>query len=178
MTTERYLLDTCVMFLLARGEEPGRVIDQRFGLSSAAERPLVSIVTHAELHLLALSNGWGVKKMSALAATLANVVTVEILSGPIPEAYVELALASRRHRPSARTMTDNDLWIAATAKVARATLLTTDKDFTHLSPNHCRVVLIDPHTGTPQEISNGQEEEGNRVGRRHRGDARLRHGRR
>ncbi len=41
-------------------------------------------------------------------------------------------------------MTDNDLWIAATAKVARATLLTTDKDFTHLSPNHCRVVLIDP----------------------------------
>jgi tRNA(fMet)-specific endonuclease VapC len=137
MTTERYLLDTCVMFLLARGEEPGRLIDQRFGLSSAAERPLVSIVSHAELHLLALSNGWGVKKLSALAATLANVVTVELLSGPIPEAYVEMALASRRHRPSARKMTDNDLWIAATAKVTRATLLTTDKDFTHLSPNHC-----------------------------------------
>jgi len=82
--------------------------------------------------------------MSALAAALANVVTVELLSGPMPEAYVEMALASRRHRPSARVMTDNDLWIAATAKVARATLLTTDKDFTHLSPNHCRVVLIDP----------------------------------
>ncbi|MBE2253165.1 MAG: PIN domain-containing protein [Myxococcus sp.] len=176
--TERYLLDTSVMMLLVRGEEPARVIDQRFGLSSAAERPLVSIVTHAELHLLALSNGWGVKKMSALAATLANVVTVEILSGSILEAYVALSLASRRHRPSARAMSDNDLWIAATAKVAHATLLTTDKDFTHLSPNHCRVVLIDPHTGTPQEISNGQEEEGNRVGRRHRGDAGLRHGRR
>ena len=176
--TERYLLDTSVMMLLVRGEEPGRAVDQRFGLSSAAEPPLVSIVTHAELHLLALSNGWGVKKMSALAATLANVVTVEILSGPIPEAYVEMALASRRHRPSARTMTDNDLWIAATAKVARATLLTAGKDFPHLSPKHCSIVFIDPHTGTPQELSNGQEEEENRVGRRHRGDARVRHGRR
>jgi tRNA(fMet)-specific endonuclease VapC len=176
--TERYLLDTSVMMLLVRGEEPGRAVDQRFGLSSAAEPPLVSIVTHAELHLLALSNGWGVKKMSALAATLANVVTVEILSGPIPEAYVEMALASRRHRPSARTMTDNDLWIAATAKVARATLLTVDKDFPHLSPKHCSIVFIDPHTGTPQELSNGQEEEENRVGRRHRGDAWVRHGRR
>lgn len=47
--TERYLLDTSVMMLLVRGEEPGRAIDQRFGLSSATERPLVSIVTHAEL---------------------------------------------------------------------------------------------------------------------------------
>jgi tRNA(fMet)-specific endonuclease VapC len=178
MTTERYLLDTSVMLLLARGEEPGRGIDQRFGLSSAAERPLVSIVTHAELQVLALSNCWGMKRMSALAAALANMVTIEILSGPIPEAYIALALASRRHRPSARTMTDNDLWIAATAKVARATLLTADKDFPHLSPKHCSIVFIDPHTGTPQEISNGQEEEGNRVGRRNRGDARVRHGRR
>ncbi len=45
----------------------------------------MSIVTHAELHVLALSNGWGMKRMSALAAALANVITVEFLSGPIPE---------------------------------------------------------------------------------------------
>jgi predicted nucleic acid-binding protein len=59
MTTERYLLDTSVMLLLVRGEEPGRAIDQRFGLSTAAERPLVSIVTYAELQVLARRNHWG-----------------------------------------------------------------------------------------------------------------------
>ena len=34
---------------------------------------------------------------------------------------------------SARNMGKNDLWIAATAKVLEATLITTDKDFAHLS---------------------------------------------
>ena len=143
MTTERYLLDTSVMLLLIRGGEPGRTVDQRFGLSTAAKRPFVSIVTHAELQVLARGNGWGRAKIEALATALANVVTIDVRSGPLLEAYASIELASRQHRPSARTMSHHDLWIAATAKVARATLLTTDKDFTHLSPNHCRVVLID-----------------------------------
>ena len=176
MTTERYLLDTSVMLLLVRGEEPGRAIDQRFGLSTAAERPLVSIVTHAELQVLARSNAWGSAKLHALATALAGVITVDVLGGPVVEAYIAMELASRRHRPRARTMSNNDLWIAATAKVGRATLLTADKDFPHLSPKHCRIVFIDPHTGTPQEVSNGQEEEDrSRVGRRSRSDARVRH---
>jgi tRNA(fMet)-specific endonuclease VapC len=36
---------------------------------------------------------------------------------------------------SARNMGKNDIWIAATARVLGATLLTTDKDFNHLLPN-------------------------------------------
>ncbi len=173
MTAERYLLDTSVLLLLVRGGERGRAIDQRFGLSTAAGRPFVSVVTHAELQVLAIRNGWGPAKMEALAAVLANVVTIDVRrSGPLLEAYVAVELASRQHRPSARTMSHNDLWIAATAKVARATLLTTDRDFTHLSPDHCRVVLIDL-----QENANGQDEEDrNRVGGRGRSHARLRHG--
>jgi tRNA(fMet)-specific endonuclease VapC len=72
------------------------------------------------------------------------VVTIDVQSGPLLDAYDAIELASQLHGPSARPMSHNDMWIAATAKVARATLLTTDKDFSHLSPNHCRVVLIDP----------------------------------
>jgi tRNA(fMet)-specific endonuclease VapC len=144
MTTERYLLDTSVMLKLVRGGEPARWLDQEFGLSSASLRPLVSIVTHAELKVLAQRNRWGPAKMQSLANALANVATINIRSGALLDAYVSVDLASRQHRPSARTLSHHDLWIAATAKVARATLLTTDKDFTHLSPSHCRVVLIDP----------------------------------
>lgn len=41
-------------------------------------------------------------------------------------------------------MGKNDLWIAACAKAAGATLLTTDNDFTHLIPGHLDVEVIDP----------------------------------
>ncbi len=142
---DRYLLDTSVMLTLVRGGEPAWWLDQEFGLSSASLRPLVSIVTHAELKVLAQRNRWGPAKMKSLANALANVATINIRGGALLDAYISVELASRQHRPSARTMSHNDLWIAATAKVARATLLTTDKDFSHLSPNCCRVVLIDPY---------------------------------
>lgn len=141
--TDRYLLDTSVMLLLIRGGEPGLAIEQRFGLRTTTVRPFVSIVTRAELQVLARRNGWGPAKLAALATALANVVTINIRSGSLLEAYVAMELASRQHRPSARTLSHHDLCIAATAKVARATLLTTDNDFAHLSPNHCRVVLVD-----------------------------------
>lgn len=47
---------------------------------------------------------------------------------------------------SARNMGKNDLWIAASAIVLKATLLTTDKDFDHLSPSFINIDLIDIST--------------------------------
>jgi len=41
-------------------------------------------------------------------------------------------------------MGKNDLWIAATAHVTGATLLTTDKDFDHLDPQFLVRVWINP----------------------------------
>ena len=38
----------------------------------------------------------------------------------------------------------NDLWIAATAKALDAHLVTTDKDFDVLHPDHLRRTWIDP----------------------------------
>lgn len=43
-----------------------------------------------------------------------------------------------------RSMGDNDVWIAATAYITKATLLTTDKDFDHLDPLFIRRDWIDP----------------------------------
>ena len=39
---------------------------------------------------------------------------------------------------------DNDLWIAATAQITGTTLLTTDKDYDHLSPFYIQRDWIDP----------------------------------
>ena len=41
-------------------------------------------------------------------------------------------------------MGKNDLWIAATASAATATLLTTDKDFNHLPSSLLTCQWIDP----------------------------------
>jgi predicted nucleic acid-binding protein len=45
---------------------------------------------------------------------------------------------------TARNMGKNDLWIAATASVQSATLITTDKDFDHLNGVFLPVIYVDP----------------------------------
>jgi tRNA(fMet)-specific endonuclease VapC len=47
-------------------------------------------------------------------------------------------------------MGKNDLWIAASAAVTSAVLMTTDKDFDHLHPQRIQRLLIDPSFGGPQ----------------------------
>ena len=44
-------------------------------------------------------------------------------------------------------MGKNDLWIAASAAVTGAILMTTDKDFNHLHPGLIERILIDPAFG-------------------------------
>jgi predicted nucleic acid-binding protein len=45
---------------------------------------------------------------------------------------------------SSRNMGKNDIWIAATASVLNATLVTTDADFDHLNGVFLTVAYIDP----------------------------------
>ena len=62
------------------------------------------------------------------------------------DAYVEIDLDSQNHADGARNMGKNDLWIAACAKAAGATLLTTDKDFNHLEETMVSVAFIAPES--------------------------------
>ena len=140
--TETYVLDTNVVLLLARGGPQGQAIAQGFGLLVGGVRPLISVVTHGEMWVLAERNDWGEKKRTFLRQLLDNLVTVEI-SQPVIDAYVAIDLASHKHADGARNMSKNDLWIAATASAARAVLLTTDKDFAHLEPALLRHHYVD-----------------------------------
>lgn len=113
MSEPLYLLDTNVLLFLARGGALGQHIDARFGLRAARQRPLVCVVSHGEVWVL--------------------------------------ALISQAHPEGARNMGKNDLWIAASAKAAGATLLTTDGDFDHLIPDHLAGVVIDPKVAAANE---------------------------
>jgi predicted nucleic acid-binding protein len=74
---------------------------------------------------------------------LDSLVTIDLNDQSILDGYVEMDRACRAAAGGARNLGDNDLWIASTARAAEAVLLTTDKDFLPLHPDHCLVQYID-----------------------------------
>ena len=147
MSQRIYLLDTNIILALVRGGNLGQHLDQRFDLRRATQRPLISVVSLGEVHVLAQRNQWGEAKRKALATALDNLVVVDINHPLVISTYVELDLISQRHPAGARNMGKNDLWIAACTKAAGATLLTTDGDFSHLIPEHLDGKIVSPSPG-------------------------------
>lgn len=76
-----------------------------------------------------------------LRTWLRRLIAVPIPNRNIVDAYVEIDYYSRAQ---GRKMGKNDLWIAATARVEAATLLTTDQDFDHLPQSLVKHIYIDP----------------------------------
>ena len=144
-----YLLDTSVLLLLVRAGGIGNSLRSAYRLDDPIMRPLVSIVSHGEIRVLADRNRWGPDKQKTLQDLLDSLATVRIDAQAIVDAYVELALVSQRHAEGARAISDNDLWIAATTKAAGAVLLTADKDFLHFHPQHLAVEFIDQGSPLP-----------------------------
>ncbi|HET8774302.1 MAG TPA: PIN domain-containing protein [Thermoanaerobaculia bacterium] len=73
---------------------------------------------------------------------LRELVMVAIDSRPVLERFGELHAWTRS---AGRALSDNDLWIAATAAATGAHLVTTDKDFDPLHPKQIRRTFIDEH---------------------------------
>jgi tRNA(fMet)-specific endonuclease VapC len=141
-----YLLDTNILVHLIRGKAVGLAIEAHFGLRGALHRCVISVVTVGEMYALARQWTWGPAKLADLNKLLSQVVSVDVNHPDILAAYGELDDLSDR---AGRSMGKNDVWIAATAKVSGATLLTTDADFDHLHPAHLNRIRIDGQTGAP-----------------------------
>jgi tRNA(fMet)-specific endonuclease VapC len=140
-TSVGYLLDTNILLALIRGKELGEAIDQQYGLRSSLNRSMICVVTAGEMLSLARQCEWGQTKLDEMQALLDEVVWIDINHPDILDAYGEIDHASRSQ---GRKMGKNDVWIAATAKVAKTTLLTTDLDFDHLQKKHLDLIWIDP----------------------------------
>ena len=125
-----YLLDTNVLVALVRAGALGGYIDSTYQPRQARFKPLVSVVSVGEMLSLARQFAWGPKKIAEISHLVENLVVEDINTPEILAAYGEIDCASRS---IGRKMGKNDVWIAATARVAGATLLTTDSDFDHLS---------------------------------------------
>jgi tRNA(fMet)-specific endonuclease VapC len=141
-----YLLDTNILLALIRANPLGQVIDQRYGLRAALNRSMICVVTIGEMLSLVRQFNWGQKKRDELQLLLNEVVCLDINHPDILDAYGEIDHISTKQ---GRKFGKNDAWIAATAKVTGATLLTTDRDFDHLHGSHLDRIWIDPSTTPP-----------------------------
>ena len=145
-----YVLDSNVFVGYVRDASYSRYIDQEYDPLGSNNIALISVVTKGELQSLAYQFDWGKQKKSTLQRLLNSVNAVPVQSMDIIDRYAEIDAFSQNKLPdrplgnSDRNMGKNDVWIAATASVINATLLTTDADFDHLHDEFLNRVYIDP----------------------------------
>lgn len=146
----KFLLDTGIVLGYARSAGYAEDVDKKFDIF--ANTPLVSVVSKGEIYALAIQRNWGSNKLKLLDELLRKLPVVDINDDQLIKRYAEIdaySLGKNSAKPlpkghTARPMGKNDLWIAATASVVKAALLTTDHDFDHLNTTFLEVVYIDP----------------------------------
>lgn len=145
----RYVLDTNILLHYLRESELSVKIDTQYKpLDSTAHDAILCVVSVGEIKALAKINHWGERKLGKLEMLLEELIITDINTEDLIERYAEIdafshgKLIERPLNMTARNMGKNDLWIAATASILNATLLTTDFDFNHLHQEYLSVECI------------------------------------
>jgi predicted nucleic acid-binding protein len=145
-----YVLDTNVLVHTLRNSTTFQVIEQNYDPYSVHNAALISTVSIGELYSLAKRNRWGINLLQKLQHLLTHVQPIAVEGIDLMDAYSDIDAFSQGKHPSLRlgrsalNMGKNDLWIAATATVFQATLLTTDQDFNHLNDQFFKIEYISP----------------------------------
>jgi len=135
-----YLIDTNIIVHFVRASITYERLDESIPLFSNNLDVYFSEVSVGEILSISKRNRWGSKKIERMETLLDSLTLFPISYSGIYEAYADIDAYSQSNHPTlslpqgmtARNMGKNDLWIAATAHILRATLVTTDKDFDHL----------------------------------------------
>lgn len=150
MESETYVFDTGIVVGYARDAPYARHVDAQFNPIVGDHITVVSVVSRGELFSLAYQFGWGEQKREELRRQLDRITTVGINQHEIISRYAEIDAYSQNELPdrplgtSDRNMGKNDVWIAATASVLDATLITIDTDFDHLHDKFLYRIYVDP----------------------------------
>lgn len=143
------VLDTNMLLLRLRVTNKWDDLKERYSFDNPSIVPAISAVTIGELLSISKRNNWGNRKLKMLEELLQEFLIIPIDSDILLETYAEIDTFSQGKSTkyqanfSARNMGKNDLWIAATASVLNAKLLTTDKDFAHLDKVFLALEIIE-----------------------------------
>lgn len=100
----------------------------------------INVVTVAELQAGRRRDRWGRRKVAQAERSLAAFRSVT-LEDPHLEEWARLRVAAWEHGIA---ISDNDLWIAATASTSRSPLVTCDRDHVRIAPELGVEVLFFP----------------------------------
>ncbi len=145
MTAPLYLLDTNVLVHFVRASAVWARVRDVYQPLTTDPRPIISVVTAGEVRSLALQWKWGQKKLDQMEFALGFFKAVTIHEPDVIRAYATIDAFCEENGQS---LGKNDVWIAATAAVTGARLLTTDRDFDRLSPLFLERDWINPDTNT------------------------------
>jgi tRNA(fMet)-specific endonuclease VapC len=143
-----YLLDTNIVILYLRSHLTAQEIDEKYNPLGAENTALLSVVSVGELRALGLMNKWGKARMKRLEALLSELLIMDINAEKVIELYAKIDAYSQNRlegkplNDTPRNMGKNDVWIAATAAVTQAKLITVDKDFAHLDGKYLEVICL------------------------------------
>jgi len=136
-----YLIDTNIIVHFVRDLALYKAVENDYQIFESPNKVVISEVSIGEIYSLSKRNRWGERRMERLERFLSSLTVAPISYHPdIYRAYAIIDAYSQSKHPTfslpqgmtARNMGKNDVWIAATAYILRATLVTTDKDFDHL----------------------------------------------
>lgn len=145
----RYFLDTNILLLYLREDVKAKELEAQYNILESENLALISIVSKGELRALALKNQWGSRRIAQLEEFLNQFFIVDINAEDIINRYAEIdaysqgKLSRRSSEFTSRNMGKNDMWIAATASVAKAKFFTTDKDFQHLDGSFIDLIYVE-----------------------------------
>lgn len=144
-----YFLDTnIILYLLYEKTSVLTAINDAFDVFSVENEAVISVVSLAEIESYAIRAKWDDAQQQTVNSFLQKVIIANINSREIISRYAEIDVYSRNKLTELprgvkpHKMGKNDLWIAATASVLNATLLTTDKDYMHLNGVYIAVETI------------------------------------
>ena len=134
----RFQFDTNIALHYLRKSSVMQTVESLFAPFAPGQEPFLSAVSIGELRSIAIQNNWGEPRKQQLEAFFKKFIITDINNNPVLDRYADIdafsqnKLVGKPLQLSARNMGKNDLWIAATASVLGAKLLTTDTDFDHL----------------------------------------------
>lgn len=146
-----YLIDSNILLHLIRRDTLGKWVNLHYAPLLTVPCPLISVISIGEIRSLGFQFSWGKDKIDQARFHTEYFQRISVDSEDILNAYALIDAFSER---IGRSMGKNDLWIASTAHVTAAILLTTDKDFDHLNPEFINHEWIDPASGL---IANGSD---------------------
>jgi len=128
----RFVLDTSFLLNLIRNTPASQTLVTQLGINDPGSLIILSVVSVAEIRVLARRRNWGNPKLQKMEQVIAAamVIDINLNDDELLARYVDIDTSSQA---LGRRMGKNDLWIAATTMVANATLITGDRDFDHLN---------------------------------------------